>query len=147
MVAATEYYRRTPVFVLTGGSDFDFSIQVIEVVSTETDGKITELQRVGPRDFSGWAAFAAQITSYDGVVRETVSVAVDGQPDEGTLRLRGIAAQTWRLQQAGVRGGRITILGSAPSTQRFAVMSGEWRMLPGATAPTTPAVPDPSVLR
>jgi len=147
MVAVTEFYRRTPVFLITGGSDFDFAIQVIEVVSTETDGKITNLQRVGPRDWSGWAAFAAQLTSYDGRVRETVSVVVDGQPDEGTLRLRGIAAQTWRLQQAGVRGGRITIVGSAPSTQRFAVMSGEWRLSPGATAPTTPTVPNPSVLR
>jgi hypothetical protein len=146
MVAVTEYYRRTPVFLIVGGSDFDFSIQLIEVVSTETDGRITELQRVGPRDFSGWSAFAAQFTSYDGRVRETVSVIIDGQPDEGTLRMRGVGAQTWRMQQAGVRGGRVTIIGSQPGFQRCAVMNGEWRLSLGATAPTTPTVPDPLFL-
>lgn len=147
MTAITEHYKTPPILRIYGGMDFDYSLQVIEVASTQLDGKITDLHRIGPIDFTGWTAFAGQLRSFDGLYAETCSIGIDGPPDEGTLYIRGIAAQTWRLQQAGVRGGTLTIKGGSPSGQRFLVAPCQFVLEPGSTDPLTPSVTDWTVLR
>lgn len=147
MATVTEHYRTTPILSLVGGSDYDFKVGVIRVTATDTDGLITELRRDGAYDFTGWQAFAAVLASHDGAFSQTCSVIIDGPPADGTLRIRGVAAQTWRLQQAGVRSGRVTIVGSSPTGHRAAVMAGEWVLTPGSTPPGTPTITDVTFLR
>ena len=147
MPAITEHYRTQPLLTLWGGMDFDYALECWEADSTELDGKLTSLVNRTRRSFVGWTAFAGQLRSDDGLYAETCSIGVDGPPDEGTLYIRGVAAQTWRLQQAGVRAGSLTIYGAAPSGQRFLVAPCRFRLRESSTAPTTPSVPDWTVLR
>jgi hypothetical protein len=147
MVAVTEHYLTTPTFTIVGGADYDFRVGLTRVTSTVLDGKITELLREGPYSFAGWQAFAAVLATHDGTLSQTCSVIIDGPPEDGVLRLRGVAAQTWRLQQAGARAGRVTIVGSSPTGHRASVVAGQWVLVPGSTPPGTPTISDVTLLR
>lgn len=147
MAATTEWYRQDPILTLTGGADFDFTVTITRVQSTTLDGRLGDVIRIGALDLTGWGSFRGELRSNDGLLSELVSVVVDGDADEGTIRVRGHRNATWRLQQAGVRAGRLTIDGQAPSGQRFTLVPARWSLRVGSTSPTAPTVPDYTVLR
>lgn len=148
MGATSVYYRTQPKLLIYGGMDFDYALTVRDVTSVAIDGRLALSPTLGDAiDFTGWTAFAGQLRSFDGLYSETCSIGVDGPPDEGVLYIRGVAAQTWRLQQAGVTGGKLTIIGAAPSGQRLLVADCVFELLPGSTSPNTPSIPDWTVLR
>jgi len=147
MTATVEYYRQEPILTITGGADFDFELIVTRVASTTLDGRLGDVIREGPFDFTGWASFKAEFTDFAETVRELCSVVVDGEPDEGTLRIRGSRNATRRMQVLGHRAGRMTILGTAPSGQQFTVCPARWNLRPGSTRPDAPVVSDWTVLR
>ena len=137
MTATREYYRQEPVLHITGGADFDFRIVISEVASTDLDGKITDLVRLGAFDLTNWTNFVGEMRSFDGTVSVRSTVALDGTGDEGAIRVWGTARDTWALQQAGLRSGRLTILGRAPNGRRYRIVPGRWNLSPGSTSPLT----------
>ena len=147
MTVTSEWYGEEPVITLTGGSDYDWRLTLDEVSVTTVDGRVTDIFRIGRYDFTGWGSFRCVKTSYNGLVQELVSVSIDGPPSEGTLAIRGSRFATWRLQQAGVRGGRMTVLGRAPGGGEYTVCPLRFVLAIGSTPPTSPPVPDWTVLR
>ena len=147
MTATLEFYRQEPILEIVGGADFDFSLTLTSVLSTTLDGRIGDLIRQGPINFTGWHSFKGEFTDPAETVRELVSVIVDGEPDEGTLRIRGGRNATRRMQVLGHRAGLLTILGTAPSGQLFTAAPCRWNLRVGSTRPDAPSVSDWTVLR
>lgn len=147
MTQTSEFYRTAPVLVLTGGADFDFRLTFDTVRSTSLDGRVTSINKLARYSFEGWSNFSAELRSDDGTQTRLLSVVLDGPATDGTLRIRGRGVQTWALQQAGVSGGRITLLGTNPAGQRPAIRRCRFRLETGATSPTAPSVSDYTLLR
>ncbi len=145
----TAWYVNRPFHLpLVGGEDFEFEIELREVVRTSLDGKVTSIQRGEPYDFTGWAQFYAEMR-VDGVnnVSKVLSLVIDGPPENGELRLFGRGTQTWDFQNLAYFTGDVTLVGLNPAGQRKALALGRWTLTPGAVAPTTPSVPDWTTLR
>lgn len=147
MTQVSTFYRQDPLLVMTGGADFDFRLTFDIVRSTTLDGRTTTVNKLGRYSFEGWSNFAAELRSDDGTQTRLLSVVLDGPPTDGTIRVRGRGVQTWALQQAGVLGGRVTILATNPAGQRPAIRRCRFRVEPGATAPSAPSVSDYTLLR
>lgn len=148
-MTTTAWYVNKPFFLpLLGGADFDFGVTLQEIQKTSLDGKVTEVRRGAPFDFTGWSAFYVALTP-DGSsgVSKVASLTLDGPPENGTLRLRGKGTQTWDLQGLGYLSGRTTLLGKSPAGARSEIASGHWSIVPGATAPSVPYVSDWTILR
>jgi hypothetical protein len=135
MSATREFYRQEPVITFRGGAGFDFRVVITEVNSTTLDGKITSVVRQGPFNLVGWTNLVGQLRSFDGLTALPVIVALDGLGDEGALRVKSDARTTWALQQAGLRAGQLTILGTPPSGGRFELVPMRWNLKPGSTSP------------
>ena len=143
MVNEAWYVNRPFHLPLVGGEDFEFEFELREVVRVSLDGKVTDLQRGEPYDFTGWTQFYAEMR-VDGVpnVSKVLSLVIDGPPENGELRLYGRGTQTWDLQSLGYHTGDVAIVGLNPAGQRKALAQGRWTLTSGAVSPRTPSVPD-----
>lgn len=147
MTVTTSWYAEDPILRLRGGADFDWRIRLDEVTTTVVDGRVTAILRLGPFNWTGWSNFRCSMASFDFGSSELVSVTVDGPPTDGVLAVRGSKGATWRMQQAGVYGGLMTILGKAPGGGDYETVPARFVLEPGSTAPTVPTIPDWTVLR
>jgi len=147
MTTTTSFYRQEPHFQIRGGADYDFTLTFDIVRSSTLDGTTTEIVRLGLVDFTGWSNFRGALMSSDERYTEPCSVLVEGDAENGTLRLRGRGVQTWRLQGAGVRAGSLTIIGRNPFLQEVEVETVRWSLVPGSTSPLVVPVFDWTQLR
>jgi hypothetical protein len=133
--ATREYYRAEPILTIVGGADWDYQITIERVASTTLEGKITDLIRLGPFDLTGYTEFVGQLRSFDGLQSVSAQITLDGTGDEGTIRVRGTGRDSWALQEAGLRAGRLTIRAKAPSGGRFRIVPARWNLEVGSTSP------------
>jgi hypothetical protein len=130
-----EFYRQQPIITFTGGAGFDFRVVITTVNATTLDGKITDLERLGPRNLVGWTNLVGTLAGFDGAAGLPAVITLDGLGDEGAIRVKCDGRTTWALQQAGLRAGFLTVLGTPPAGGRFRLAPMLWNLEPGSTSP------------
>lgn len=135
MTSATEFFRQSPLFTITGGMDADVLVEMEKVASTTLNGKISDLIRLGPYDLTGWTGLVGELRTFDGLNSVRAIIALDGDGDEGAFRIRVFARDTWLLQLVGARAGQLTVGASPPGGGRYTIAPMIWNLEVGSTSP------------